>query len=175
MNLALHLPPITRHLLLAAALLALSACGFHLRGLADLSFNSLYIQPGDAPTILTDIKRSLASSDIKLTGTAEEAELHLELMSESTEKRILSLSGGGKVREYELFYRVHFRTRSASSEIWAEPQQVEGRRSMTYDDTKLLSKEAEEVRLYNDMRADAAREIMRQLSALKPAAADAVR
>lgn len=88
-------------------------------------------------------------------------------MGESTQKRILSLSGSGKVREYELLYRVSFRVKETASPTWGEVQNVETRRDYTYDDSLLLAKEGEEARLYNDMRSDASREIMRRLSVLK--------
>lgn len=156
------------NLMLALAVLALSACGFHLRGQADLSFQTLYIQKSGAPSIAADLKRSLSTNGVKVVNNPEQADMHLDLMNENTEKRILSLSGGGKVREYELLYRVTFRTRIASSEPWGAPQTVEQRRDYSYDDTLLLAKEGEEARLNNDMRADATREIMRRLSALKP-------
>lgn len=160
----------TRHfgnLMLALVLLALTACGFHLRGLADLSFQTVYIQKSGAPSIAADLKRSLQSNGIKVVNTPDLAEMQIELMSEITEKRILSLSGGGKVREYELLYRVNFRTRAAGSELWGPLQSVDGRRDFSYDDSLLLAKEGEEARLNSDMRTDAVREIMRRLSAQK--------
>ncbi len=150
------------NLVLVCCLLALTACGFHLRGLEDLSFHSLYIQGNSS--ILRDLKRAVATNGVKIVPTPEQAELHLDLMSESSEKRILSLTGGGHVSEYELIYRVNFRTRPGGSELWGPPQQFEGRRDYTFDDTLLLAKEGEEARLYNDMRADATREIVRRLS-----------
>ena len=91
----------------------------------------------------------------------------LELISESPEKRILSLSGKGVVSEYELFYRVHFRVRDPSSETWEAVQTIEERRDYSFDNTQLLAKEGEELRLNNDMHADAVREIMRRLSVHK--------
>jgi LPS-assembly lipoprotein len=94
----------------------------------------------------------------------DEAEMLLELMEENTDKRILSLSGGGKVREFELVYRVTLRMRSAASELWSEPQTIELRRDFSYSDSELLAKEGEEARLYSSMRSDATREIMRRLS-----------
>lgn len=157
-----------RNTLLVLCALTLAACGFHLRGLTDLSFHSLYIQNNGAPGVMTNLKRALSSNGVKLVTNPELADMHLDLMGENTEKRILSLSGGGRVSEYELLYRVTFRTRTASSDPWGAPQSVEQRRDYSYDDTLLLAKEGEEARLNNDMRADATREIMRRLSVLKP-------
>ena len=99
----------------------------------------------------------------------QKADLMLELMSETSEQKILSLSGGGKVREFELIYRVNFRLRDPSSELWGQMQTVEGRRDFSYDDSQLLAKQFEEARLFEDIKTDAVREIMRRLVVQKPA------
>lgn len=162
-----------RNILLACSLCALAACGFQLRGMMDFGFKKVYMQ--QSSSVLTkELRRSLRSSGVEIVQTPEEAEMLLEIMEERTEKNILSLSGGGKVREYELFYRVTYRWREASSELWGPAQSIEQRRDYSYDDTQTLAKEGEEARLYNDMRSDAAREIMRRLNAVgasKPKAA----
>lgn len=157
----------TARLYILICAVALTACGFQMRGMADLAFENLYIQGGPL-SISKDLKKSLATNGVKVVSNPEQAELMLELMSEASEKRILSLSGRGLVREFELFYRVHFRLREPSSEVWGEMQTVEGRRDFSYDDSQLLAKQSEEVRLYDDMRADAVREIMRRLVVQKP-------
>jgi LPS-assembly lipoprotein len=87
----------------------------------------------------------------------------LELVSETSEQKILSLSGHGTVREYELIYRVNFRLRNPSSELWGEMLTVEERRDFSYDDSQLLAKQFEQDRLVEDMKTDAVREIMRRL------------
>jgi len=164
-----------RNLLLALCLLTLAACGFQLRGMTEMGFKKLYLQKGNASLLAKELRRSLTSSGVEVVTTPEEAEMLLELSGESIEKNILSLSGGGKVREYELIYRVTIRLREASSELWGAPQLIEQRRDYSYDDTQLLAKEGEEARLYSDMRSDSAREILRRLSAIntsKPKAAN---
>lgn len=153
------------NLMLALALLALTACGFHLRGQADLAFQNLYMQGATSSQVANELRRLLKVNGVKVVPAAEQSDFQLDLMGESLEKRILSLSGGGKVREFELLYRVNFRTKATGSELWGPVQTVEGRRDYSYDDTQLLAKEGEEARLNNDMRSDAVREIMRRLSA----------
>lgn len=147
--------------------LTLAACGFQLRGVADLSFKNLYIQ-GAKLSISRDLKQSFKANGIQVVENAEDAELLLEMMSESFEKRILSLSGGGLVREYELYYRVNFRTRTPDSPTWSAVQTVQFRRDISYNDTLLLSKLDEENMLVSDMHKDAVHEILRRLTAIKP-------
>ncbi|HEY9268346.1 MAG TPA: LPS assembly lipoprotein LptE [Methylotenera sp.] len=149
--------------------LALSACGFQLRGVADLAFKTLYIQGGKL-TISRDLARNLKTNGVQVVQNAEDAELLLELLSESNQKRILSLSGGGLVREFELIYLLNFRVREASSPTWGPVQTIRGRRDFSYSDSALLGKAEEEARLNADMRTDAIRELLRRLTAIKPAA-----
>ena len=159
-------------LLLCATIL--TACGFQLRGAADISFHEIYIQ-GATLTISKDLRANLAINDITIVDSPEKAELMLELLSESSEKRILSLSSKGVVSEYELFYRVRFRVRDPSSETWEAVQTIEERRDYSFENSQLLAKEGEEFRLNKNMHADAVREIMRRLSvhkAGKPRAAE---
>lgn len=150
---------------------SLAACGFQLRGVSDLSFRTLSIQ-GSKLTISKGLKQWVTTNGVKVVEDAENAEAFLELMGESYEKRIRSLSGRGLVREFELNYRVTFRTRDASSPLWGPEQLVQVKRDFSYNDTALLGKQEEEERLNADMRKDAIREIMRRLSAIKPVPAN---
>jgi len=146
--------------------LVLAACGFHLRGVADLSFNKLYIK--GSLSISKDLISSLKTNGVRIVKEPEEAEMMLELISDNQEKRILSLGGNGSVREFELFYRIKFRLRDASSDLWSPEQLIEERRDFSYLDSELLAKSYEETMLYEDMRRDATRELMRRLVAQKP-------
>jgi len=154
-----------RGLLVLALAFWLTACGFHLRGINEtLSFESLYMQGNGAPSIARNLRRALTSNGVKLVTSAEDAQIVLEMMSESYTKNILSLAGGGTVREYELVYNLTFRARDGKSEHWGAPQTVTLRRDFSYSDSALLAKEAEEARLNEDMRSEAVREVLRRMS-----------
>ena len=147
-------------------LTCIASCGFHLRGATDVSFNSIFIQ-GNPLIISKNLQKSLNTNGVKVLPTAEGAELLLETLGEESEKRILSLAGSGKVNEFELYYRVHYRTKLAGSELWSQPQTVEARRDFTYDDANLLAKQGEEKRLNESMQQDVLSNLMRRLSSLK--------
>lgn len=161
--------PHFRRLFVLFSLMLLVSCGFHMRGLTELPFKTLYIKYNGAANaaLVKELRRAMNSNGITLTPTEEGADMQLEIMGEKIEKKILSLSGGGTVREYELIYHVTFRLRQSGSELWSAPQLVEQRRDYSYDDTQVLAKEGEEARLYSDMRSDSTREIMRRLNAIK--------
>jgi LPS-assembly lipoprotein len=159
-------------LLLLAATLSLAACGFHLRG-SDLkgmqfAFKSLYLKkPGETPFV-ADLRRALTASKVSLTDTADQAELVLEVVSEQTAKQILSLSGSGRVKEYQLFYRVSLRAYDSKQNDWLSAEEILLSRILPYDDEQVLAKEQEEALLYKDMRTDAVAQTVRRLSRAKP-------
>ncbi len=158
---------LNRGLLVLFLAFLLTACGFHLRGAGEtIPFESIYVQDNGAPGIARNLKRSLRSSGVKVVSNPEDAQVQLELMRETSTKNILSLSGGGKVREYELLYAVTFRAREAKAELWGEPQTVNLRRDFSYSDSALLAKEAEEGRLNADMQAEAVREVLRRVGSI---------
>jgi LPS-assembly lipoprotein len=156
------------NILLALCALSLAACGYHLRGQSDLSFHTLYMQKSSSPAIASNLRRLLKFNGIKVVDVPEQAEMQLELMNEASTQDILSLSGGGTVSEYAVRYSVTFRTRPSTSELWGPPQTISQQRSYSYDNSLLLAKTGEAERLVEDMHAEAAREIMRRLSAQNP-------
>jgi LPS-assembly lipoprotein len=149
-----------------ASTLLLSGCGFELRGKADLSFDTIYLQ-GPNYTVAKDLRKALKINGVTVVNSPEEADLMLDFLSEVYDRRILSLSGRGRVTEYELIYNLNFRLKNAGNELWGPVQTIEGRRDFSYDDTQVLAKSYEEARLREDMQADAVREIMRRLIAQK--------
>jgi LPS-assembly lipoprotein len=145
---------------------SLISCGFQLRGATDVSFSNIFIQ-GNTLVINKKLVKSLNTNGVKVLPTADGAELLLEMIGEESEKRILSLAGTGTVNEFELFYRVHYRTKLAGNELWSPTQTVEARRDFTYDDANLLAKQGEEKRLNENMQQDVLSNLMRRLSSLK--------
>ena len=155
-----------QHVILFCLLLSLSSCGFRLRGSADLAFQTIFVQ-GSTLTISNNLSKSLATNGVQVVKSAENADLLLEMIGEESEKRILSLAGSGTVNEFELYYRVHYRTKRAGDALWGPTQTVEARRDFTYSDANLLAKQGEEKRLNENMQADVLSGIMRRLSSFK--------
>jgi LPS-assembly lipoprotein len=159
-----RLPPFA--FLLAAAALALAACGFQLRGTAPLPFESLYVQAPTTSQLAPHVKRAVStSSRTRLAETAAEAQVILQIMSELQEKQILSLTGGGRVSEYQLRYRVAFRLTDVKNREHIPASEILLKRDFSFNDEQALAKEAEENLLYRDMRNDAVQQLVRRLQA----------
>lgn len=149
----------------------LSACGFHLRGPADLPFDSLYVQAPPTSLFATQLKRAVsAGSQTRIADSAKNAQATLQILSETREKDILSLSGAGRVSEFRLHYRVSYRLLDNKNIDRMPGGEIALQRDFVFNDQQVLSKESEEALLYRDMQNDAVRQLMRRLQAAQPGA-----
>jgi LPS-assembly lipoprotein len=158
-----------RSVLLALGSLAVPGCGFRLRGEATLPFETLYVQGAATSPFTIQLKRSISSgTKTRLTDRPQEAQAVLHILGERQDKEILALSGGGRVREYYLRYHVTYRlTDPKLATEYIAPTEIVLRRELTYSDAEALAKESEEMLLYRDMQADAARQLLFRLQVVK--------
>lgn len=156
-------------ILILVIVFLLAACGFKLRGqISSLPFKSLYISAPDGQTIGMDLERAVgASSTTKVAASAAEAEATLEIVSAINERVILSLSGGGRVRDFNLIYRVVYRVIDTQGIEIVPNTEIAITRVLPFLDAQILAKEAEEQLLKKDMQADAIQQILWRLSAIK--------
>jgi len=154
--------------ILLATTLLVAACGFQLRGAAQLPFNSIFVQAPPTSQFATQMRRAVrAGSATRLTDTPEQAEVILQIVNELQEKQILSLSGGGRVSEYLLRYRVSFRLTDSKNREHIPASEIVLRRDYSYSDDQTLAREFDEAQLYRDMRNDAVGQLLRRLQATK--------
>jgi len=152
--------------------LLLAGCGFQLRGTVSLPFETLYVQAPAGSQFASQFKRTVSSgTGTRIVDNAKAAEATLVVLSELREKNILSLSGGGRVSEYQLRYRMSYRLLDKNAVETFPATEIELKRDFSYSDTEALSKESEEALLYRDMQSDAVQQLVRrlQVARLKPA------
>jgi LPS-assembly lipoprotein len=162
---------VTRRLapmLLLAALLPLAGCGLHLRGHAatdkQFAFHSIYIQAPAETTFTRTLRRGLDAYKLDVEAAPGKQELTLLVTSESTDKQITALNASGHVIEYLLHYRVFLRAYDRQQNNWLPMTDIQLQRILPYDDTLILAKQQEEQMLYDEMRADAAQQVLRRLA-----------
>jgi LPS-assembly lipoprotein len=150
---------------------ALAGCGFKLRGQQTFPFETINV-PSNTP-LGVELKRNIAaaSAQTKLVDSPADAEAVLSVLSEANEKVILSLNTQGRVREYQLRYRVVFRVSNQKGLDFVPPTAVLLTRDITFND-QVLAKEVEEAQLYREMRSDLVHQILRRLGAAKPIAVE---
>lgn len=154
---------------LILTVLLMAACGFHLRGHAGMPFEKLYIETADPDMpFIGDLRRSLEASKVTLVDSAEQSDVVLNIASEVSDKQILTLGGSGRVNEFRLSYRVSLRAYDLKQQEWIPAVEIALRRDYSFDDTRILAKEAEENLLMQSMRSDMVQQILRRLSSAKP-------
>ncbi|HSD40925.1 MAG TPA: LPS assembly lipoprotein LptE [Burkholderiales bacterium] len=156
-----------RAALIVALCAALAACGFKLRGQQTFPFETISV-PLNTP-LGFELKRNIAaaSEQTKLVDNVADADAVLSILSEAQEKVILSLNTQGRVREFQLRYRVVYRVSSPKGLDFIAPTSVLLTRDITFND-QVLAKETEEAQLYREMRSDLVQQIVRRLGAAKP-------
>jgi LPS-assembly lipoprotein len=157
---------IQKKLIALLMLLIISSCGFHMRGMTEISFKTISLE-GKELSFTKNLKKVLNSNKVAIVSSTENPELRVELLSEESEKRILSLSGQGLVREFEIFYRVRYRIKTIDSEIWSQENIIETRKDFTYSDSNLIGKEEEERQLNEAMRNEAITNLFNQIQLIK--------
>lgn len=154
--------------ILLAATLLVAACGFQLRGVATLPFESIYVQAAAKSLLAQELKRAVRSgSSTRVAEQPEQAEVTLQILTEAQEKQILSLTVGGRVAEYQLRYRVQFRLTDAKKNEHIPASEIVLSRDYSYRDDQALASESQEALLYRDMRSDAVHQLVRRLQGAK--------
>ena len=160
----------SRNLLAFIAALLLGACGFQLRGSATVPFDTLYL-PRANTGIGLDLKRHIqAGTNARVVDEQSQAVAVLQFTEEVRQKEVLSLTSAGRVREFQLRYRVGFRVHDLRNRDYVPNTTIQLTRDVTFNDADILAKEQEEQLLYRDMQADMVQQIIRRLAAAKPPA-----
>ena len=109
-----------------------------------------------------------ASTTTKVVYDLKKAEAALQIVNVIRNRRILSLSGAGRVSEFQLIFHVVARLVDAEGTELAPTNNIILTRNLPFLDAQILAKEAEEKMLYEDMQADAVQQIIWRLSSVKP-------
>jgi LPS-assembly lipoprotein len=144
-----------------------AACGFQLRGDLSYPFASVYVNAQATMPLTGDLKRALGASGVRIVDAATAGEVILDLGNVGDEKTVLSLSSGGRVREYLLVKRATFALHDAGGRDWLPAGEIVVRRAYTFNEAEVLAREAQESRLLKEMQTDVVQQILRRLQAAK--------
>lgn len=152
------------------ALLSLNGCGFALRKAPNFAFTTLYSGLSEASPLGVELRRSLESTGkVKVITDARQisqAQVVLEALADQREKVVLSLNASGQVREFQLRLRFTFRLRTPAGKELIPATELALQRDISFNESAVLAKEAEEALLYRDMQSDIVQQIMRRLAAV---------
>jgi LPS-assembly lipoprotein len=164
-------------LLVVVLMSLLASCGYHLRGAYQLP-------PQMATTVIRSdnmngelvrsLRRGLETGGTNVVSEVNPADSHsvkqskvtvLRLFKENQSKRVLSVDVNGRVREFELYYKISIELTGADGFFMPE-QTLELSRDFLFDPEDVLGKSDEEADLLRDMQRDMVRLIMLRLQAV---------
>lgn len=150
------------------ATLAVAACGFQLRGDPAVGLKTLHISTAGPTGVSTDIRRVLASGPTRVMPAARDAEAHVRILAEQRDKNVLTITGTGRVYEFQLRLTVRYEvTLPGRDAALIEPTDVVATRLITYSEAAPTAKEAEEQLLFKDMQVDIAGRILRHIAVVR--------
>lgn len=154
----------------SVALASLGGCGFALRKAPNFAFTTLYSGLSETSPLGVELKRSLESTGkVRVITDARQmtqAQVILEALADQREKVVLSLNASGQVREFQLRLRFTFRLRTPAGKELIPATELALQRDISFNESAVLAKEAEESLLYRDMQSDIVQQIMRRLAAV---------
>ena len=149
----------------AGMTMLLASCGFQLRGDPSVGLPSLNITQVQPTAVTADIRRVLEQGPTKIVADPKDASAQLRLLGETRDKTVATITGTGRVYEYQLRLAVRFELLLPGRELALVPAtEVETRRLISYSETAPTAKEAEELLLWKDMQVELADRILRQIT-----------
>ena len=160
---------VLRSLLLLGALSVLAGCGFALRTSQNMPFTTIAVTPERGTGVAADLARYLGESvrPVAPGAGAQPPDVILDVLQDLRQKNAVGVNTSGLVREYELRLKVQFRLRTPDGHELIAPTPIELVRSISFNESVVLAKEAEEALLYRDMQSDVVQQLVRRLSTVK--------
>ncbi|MBF0803539.1 MULTISPECIES: LPS assembly lipoprotein LptE [Neisseria] len=156
-----------KKILSAAAVMLAAGCGFHLKGTGGISgalpYPSWYIANGQS------MQRPLENALRRAGGKpvqASEAQATVTVNHIGTRRDVFTVTRAAVINEYLLVLQVQAQA-YAGGRALGEPVTVQVARKIDYSDSEVLGKAEEENTVWEEMRADAAGQIVTRLTFLK--------
>lgn len=147
--------------------LVLSACGFHLRGMMDMPrwLNPMSVVIEHAHRDMGPyLIESLQSYSIAVKTDPAQAQYWLIIEQDNLQEQISSVSSNTTSRQYELNYQVQFKLTEARGREIIPSTHLTVTRQVTINNNRILGSNQEQTLLLNEMRRDAASQIIYRLS-----------
>ncbi|MEI8029628.1 MAG: LPS assembly lipoprotein LptE [Comamonadaceae bacterium] len=153
----------------ALASLLLAGCGFKLRGSQNFAFSSLAVEPSPGGPLAIELRRSFGAAVKVLAPGAPltQAQVIVDILHEQREKIVVAVNSSGQVREFQLRIRLKFRARTSQGEELVTADEIVQQRDISFSESAVLAKEAEEALLYRDMQTDIVRQLLRRLATVQ--------
>ncbi|MDX1836836.1 hypothetical protein DIZ81_04035 [Legionella taurinensis] len=156
-----------KRLVLLSLVSLLAACGFKLRGVAEMPrwLNHVAVVIQDAHRDLGPLlKEQLEAYNIVVVPNPAEAQYLLIVERDHNQQQLTSVSASTTPRQYQLVYTVRFSLVKRKGPVMIRSTQVGVSRQLTVNNDRILGSDFEESTLYNEMRRDAVMQILIRLN-----------
>lgn len=148
--------------------LALSACGFHLRGNIEiptwLSNVSIISNEGDNRELITGLRIQLQRYKVYVNPQPASAKYWLVINKSLYQKQITSIGASTNPRQYLLTLSVEYTLQERKGLPIKSPKIVEVTRPLTVNNDLILGSNEEESIIIHEMRQDAIVQILNRIS-----------
>ncbi|WP_340615549.1 LPS assembly lipoprotein LptE [Xenorhabdus entomophaga] len=151
-------------LLLGLAVLVTAGCGFHLRGTTQVpkELQTLQLSSGDPyGPLARSVRQQLRLNDVKIIEHGDASVPILKLLGSNENKETVSVFQDGKAAERQLILYVDAQVLMPDGSTY--PLQARVDRSFFDNPLEALAKDAENELVQQEMREQAAHQLMRQL------------
>ena len=159
--------PGRRLLLRSATALLLAGCGFELKRVAALQFESIALT-GFAPrSPLAQELRATLERSITVKDSPAQAQVVLQALGEERIRRAVAFTASGQVRDIQLRLVFRYRAQTPAERELIPDSKIELIREMTFIESAALGKQQEEQDLFREMQSDIALQVMLRLSSIR--------
>ena len=155
-------------ILMLALAVSLAACGFQLRGEADLppemALTQLVVDDPYSP-LAKRVQTMLEQNGVKFV-SGSEATAILEIPVNNVTTSVLTIADNARVREYRVGHTVQFRLLDAGGTELLSMQTLSQSREISFDEQKILASSREQEYLKQDLAEDLARLLVSRLESV---------
>jgi LPS-assembly lipoprotein len=148
-------------------LFLLEACGFKLRGTAEIPkwLNHVALITNDGnQTLFPALIRQLETNDIVISAEPSKAKYWLVLEHTNQSQQISGVAASTSPRQYQLLLSVDFTLKTPKGEIVKGPSHLVVMRQLTVNNDRILGSDGETRLILDEMQRDLALQILNRLS-----------
>ena len=147
--------------------LALTACGFHLRGNIPLDdgIKNMYISAPQGP-FKDLLEKRLIKLGANLAAAPSGADVILNIASAQSSRTVGTLDERGKVNSYNIRFRVNYAIQDINGTAIRPNGVISESRRYNFDPAAVIESESEEAELIEDMEEEAVLTMIRKLASI---------
>ncbi len=151
-----------------ATAFALAGCGFELRRVPEMQFQTVYLKGFGAKSPLAlELRQSIdASAGTKVVDSPAQAQVVFEAFNDARDRSVVAYTATGLVREIQLRARLNFSLRTAAGKELIAPTEILQVRELSYNEGIALAKQYEEAFQFKAMQSDIVAQVIRRLAAV---------